>query len=238
MKKKSIKIAHLYYDLMNLYGENGNIRALEEFIKRQGGEPIVSKLSIGDKIDFREYDFYYIGSGSKENERIVLEDLWKYKKKIEEAIDAGKVFLATGNAMELFGKKIKTYEDVSIDCLGLLSYSARETSTRLVSEIFYEFEALDTKKGRNFVAFKNADANIVNNEEERLFNFPDSARRNNFFGMYLIGPVLIRNPYFTDYILKIVFENKGYNYIQKDDRIEYRAYYEFVKNFISDDNLD
>ena len=25
-----VKIAHLYYDLMNLYGENANIRAIEK----------------------------------------------------------------------------------------------------------------------------------------------------------------------------------------------------------------
>ena len=31
-----IKIAHLYYDLMNLYGENANIRALVHFAERQG----------------------------------------------------------------------------------------------------------------------------------------------------------------------------------------------------------
>lgn len=236
--KKVIRIAHLYYDLMNLYGENGNVRAIEEFVHRQGIEVQVDKLSIGDKIDFKKYDIYYIGAGSEENEELVLMDLLKYKKALKEAIEAGKMFLATGNAMELFGKKIRTYEGASKDCLGIFDFSAVEASSRLVSEIFYEFDDLEENKGRNFVAFKNCSTNIVNNEETRLFKFPDSIRYNNFFGMMLIGPVLVRNPYFTDYILKILFSEKGYEYKEQKDSIEYKAYHEFVENFIINGNLD
>ena len=32
---KTIRIAHLYYDLMNLYGESGNILALKKGINEQ-----------------------------------------------------------------------------------------------------------------------------------------------------------------------------------------------------------
>ena len=32
---KTFKIAHLYYDLMNLYGENGNIRYLKNRLEEQ-----------------------------------------------------------------------------------------------------------------------------------------------------------------------------------------------------------
>lgn len=235
---KKIRIAHLYYDLMNLYGENGNIMALTRFIRRQGVEPEVTKLSIGEEIDFKKYDFFYMGAGSEENENRVLNDLNRYKKAIKTAIDQGKMFFVTGNAMELFGQKLRSYEDTSYGCLSLLKFSAIETKTRLVSEIFYQFDDLEPNKGRDFVAFKNAKVNIVNNEEDKLFKFSDSVRHNNFFGMLLIGPVLVRNPYFTDYILKILFDSLGLEYKEDDSYIEYKAYHEFVKNFITNGNLD
>ena len=49
---KTFKIAHLYYDLMNLYGENGNIRYLKNRLEEQGIKVEVSFLSKDDKIDF------------------------------------------------------------------------------------------------------------------------------------------------------------------------------------------
>ena len=59
--KKIIKIAHLYYDLLNLYGESGNVMALKRFIERVNIETEVHFLTIGDKIDFSKYDIFFIG---------------------------------------------------------------------------------------------------------------------------------------------------------------------------------
>ena len=53
---KTIKIAHLYYDLMNLYGEYGNIIALRDAFKLQGIEANIDKKSLNDTIDFMKYD--------------------------------------------------------------------------------------------------------------------------------------------------------------------------------------
>lgn len=236
--KKIIKIAHLYYDLMNLYGENGNIKALEKFIERQGVNVEIDRLSFDDEIDFKKYDFFYMGSGCEEAERLVLTDLIKYKKDIKKAIENDKMFLITGNAMELFGTKICLKEGGAIECLGILNYNSVEASKRLVSELFYEFDELEEGRGKNIVGFKNCNSNIVNNEEEKMFKFPDNVRYKNFFGMMFVGPVLIRNPYFTNYMLSILFKNKGYDFITYEDTSEFKAYHEFVNNFIVNSNLD
>ena len=92
-----IKIAHLYYDLLNLYGENGNVRALEKFFKNQGVETEIHFLTKDDKISFKKYDIYYMGMGTEENQKIVIEDIKKYKKDIKEAINNNKYFFITGN---------------------------------------------------------------------------------------------------------------------------------------------
>ena len=104
---KTFKIAHLYYDLMNLYGENGNVRYLKNRLEEVGIKTTLSFLTIDDEIDFNEYDLFYIGSGSEDNQLLVLKDLLKYKDNLKKAIKGNKFFLVTGNALELFGRQIR-----------------------------------------------------------------------------------------------------------------------------------
>ena len=46
----TIRIAHLYYDIMNLYGEIGNIKVLRYHLEEQGIKVIIDNLSINDEI--------------------------------------------------------------------------------------------------------------------------------------------------------------------------------------------
>lgn len=233
--KKKITIAHLYYDLMNLYGENGNIKALEKFIARQGVEVEVIKLTLGDRIDFERYDFYYIGSGSERNETLVMGDLVKYKKDIKKAIDARKFFLVTGNAMEMFGQRKVLNDGVAIECLGIFDYESLDMNYRLLGEITYEFDKLEKDKGYHIVGFKNCYCAINDNQYERPFQMPDNIKVNNFWAMTFFGPVLIRNPYFTDYLLSGLFESLDMEYEANDESCEYVAYHEYVKNFVENE---
>ena len=52
----TIRVAHLYYDLMNLYGEIGNLKVIEYQLKKQKINVIIDKLSLNDKIEFEKYD--------------------------------------------------------------------------------------------------------------------------------------------------------------------------------------
>ena len=47
-----MKILHLYYDLMNLYGEYANVSALERYLRQQDIEAVTDKKSLYDDIDF------------------------------------------------------------------------------------------------------------------------------------------------------------------------------------------
>ena len=91
-----IKLLHLYYDIMNLYGEYGNIKILEQHLKDQGCEVIVDKKTINEDINFEQYDFVYIGSGTEKNQEIILKDIMeKHKDELKNAIEQEKVILLT-----------------------------------------------------------------------------------------------------------------------------------------------
>ena len=116
-----INIAYLYYDLLNLYGENGNILSLKKHIESQDIKVNIYYLSLNDKKDFSKYDLVYIGSGTDNNLLIALNDLKNYKDEIKKYIENNKFILSTGNSLELFGNYIFK-DNKKINTLGVLDY--------------------------------------------------------------------------------------------------------------------
>lgn len=222
---KTIKIAHLYYDLMNYYGEQGNVLALKTAIEYAGFKVNVKTLSVDDEIDFEKYDIFYMGMGTKRNQEIVRKDILKYKDKIENVIDK-KMFIMTGNSYELFGKKIDDKK-----CLGVFNFESK-TTDRIVGEQIFKSDIIK----ETIIGFQNRFSSN-NIKDDYLFEVikgtgndseskVEGIHKNNFFGTYLLGPILIRNPYFKDALLKYIGIDKVNTKL-----VDYKAYHEYLKNF-------
>ena len=117
---ETIKIAHLYYDLMNLYGEHGNVLALIHHLEEHKIKAIVHYLSIEDDIDFDKYDIFYIGSGNKPAFKLVLEDILKRKKDIEKVILIGR--FKWDVRVRLLYAKIREEKIIMLDDLNELTH--------------------------------------------------------------------------------------------------------------------
>lgn len=233
-----IKIAHLYYDLMNLYGENGNILALEKGFEQQDMYTETTNLTINDKIDFNKYDIYYIGSGSETNQLLVINDIIKYKDKINNAIENGKHFLFTGNSYELLGKYIEKVNGDKIETLGIFDFYTKEIDKRIIGEQIMECPFFKEP----IIAFQNRQC-VLNNNDNHLFEIISGHANNykshnegihykNLYATYNLGPLLIRNPLLKDHIIKNILEKKDILY-KSIPTIDEKAYNEYVKNFIS-----
>ena len=107
-----ITIGYLYYDLLNLYGDSGNIKALKYHLEEQGVKVDIKNISLNDEKKFDDLDLIYIGSGTNDNLMVALEDLKKDKKNLEKYIKDNKIIIATGNSVELFGNYIVTKEKI------------------------------------------------------------------------------------------------------------------------------
>lgn len=206
-----VKILYLYYDLMNLYGENGNIRVLERHLREQGLEVTVEKKSVGDDIDFSQYAFIYAGSGTERNQKIALSHLCRYKEQIKAAAESGTVLLFTGNAFEMLGKSITAGNGVVYDGIGISDFTTVEHSdTRYTGDVIATFDPLDTP----LVGFINKCSEIVDVPQtlfQVVMGFGNSANDKNegwhyknIFGTHLIGPILVKNPHFMTYIIKLI----------------------------------
>ncbi|MDE6141225.1 MAG: hypothetical protein K2G03_01340 [Bacilli bacterium] len=209
---KTIKIAHLYYDLMNLYGEQGNILALTTALKRQGVKANVDLLTKDDEMELSKYDIIYIGCGNENALEIVRKDILKHKKALEKAIK-NTTIIATGNAWELFGKNIDDNE-----ALGIFDYYSTSVSSRIINEQINKVDFLEMP----IVGFQNRGSKCSNTGSD-LFEVirgcgntenmtVEGIKVNNFYGTYTIGPLLIRNPHLTDYIVKDILDSKNVPY--------------------------
>ena len=59
---KELKILYLYPDILELYGDYGNIQVLRYRLEKRGFKATIDTYSIGDiPPDFRIYDFVFAG---------------------------------------------------------------------------------------------------------------------------------------------------------------------------------
>ena len=229
----TINILHLYYDLMNLYGEIGNIKALEKSLKDQKIKVVVDNLSINDNIDFNKYDLIYIGSGTEDNKLIVLQDIIKYKNKIKNYIEDNKFFIATGNSHELFGKYI--YTNTRHNALNIFPYNSEYINKRIVGDVIAESNFIDQK----IIGFQNR-GSIIKNNNNPMFRIIDGIsdygdregiHYKNFFGTYLLGPILVRNEKLHKYIIENLIKSKNGNFKLKEFnfKLDIEAYNKYMQ---------
>ena len=214
-----ITIGYLYYDLLNLYGDSGNIKTLKYHLEEQGIDVDIKNISVGDKKDFSDIDLIYIGSGTNDNTIVALEDLKKDKKKLEKYIKDKKFILATGNSVELFGnyillskKKIKT--------LGVLDYVCMKEK-RIVKDVNISTNLIEDK----IIGFENHDGKVITVDD-------DIIKIDNFYGTYIIGPLLVRNPKFCSYFIKELITSKDKDFKFKDENydLDIKAYEKNSRN--------
>ena len=116
----TINIGYLYYDLLNLYGDSGNIKALLYHLNEQGVKVNIKYMTLNEEKDFSDLDMIYIGSGTEDNILLALEDLKKDKDKIKAFLKENKILLSTGNSLELFGNYI--IQNKKIEALKIEDY--------------------------------------------------------------------------------------------------------------------
>ena len=200
-----MKIAYLYYDFLNLYGESGNIKIISNILKYNKIKHEIVYLSLDDELDFDRYDLVYIGSGTEDNLLIALKHLSKYKNDIKKYIEDNKFMLVTGNSVDMFGKKIEETKALNI----------------------FDYEVTKDKRKMEEVYNDKILGFINNNSYNSEYSDTDIIRYNNFYGTYILGPILVRNPELVKKFLNDLTNKK----LKYDLKLETKAYNEFVKNF-------
>ena len=213
----TINIGYLYRDLLNLYGDEGNIKALKYHLEEQGVKVNITNFSINDKKDFDNIDFLYIGSGTEHNIIVALEDLKKDKDKIEKYLKDNKILLSTGNSLEIFGNYIITNKKTK--ALGLMDYVCMHQK-RIVSDIKVKTDLVEDQ----IIGFENHSGKNIS-ETNPIFN------EGSFYATYFIGPILVRNPELCSKLVHRLIDTKEVDFEYKDEDYDFEkeAYKKAVK---------
>ena len=146
---KELKILYLYPDILELYGDYGNIQVLKYRLEKRDIKATVVPYSIGDDIpNFKEYDLVFAGGGADQEQSILAKDLIKYKDNIKEAIDSGVFFLLICGAYQLFGKYYKGVEGNVIPGLNIFEYyteAINDRKKRCIGNVVIEANLNDKK---------------------------------------------------------------------------------------------
>ena len=198
----------LYPEMCNLFGDGGNIRYLEKCLP----EAEFVTTSYGETPCFAEKDInlLYIGPVTENAQLKLIDALTPYKTRLQEMIDNGTVILATGNAHELFGKCIDDVDGTHVDCLGLFDFKvSRDMMHRSEGPVLGKFGEMEVFGFRatftKTYAANGVPAFLQTISHGQGMN-PESKTEgicvNNFFGTYLLGPLLVLNPLFTKELIR------------------------------------
>ena len=236
---KEIKILYLYHDMLNLYGESGNVRILEKRLTDNGFSVVIDRKTIGDEIDMSGYCVVYIGSGTESKLRRCAPHFVGLKAQLERYIDEGKILLATGNAYELLGRSITDGDGEKIECAGLFGFEAtHDFSHRKTGDVICSCSFIEEK----IVGFIN-NCSTITGLTEPMLTFElggcgamgDGVRRANAFGTYVTGPILVKNPYFLEYVMGIICDMHGVEKTQADEQgYQYQGYRITVSELMRD----
>lgn len=139
MDRQAISICHLYPDLMNLYGDRGNVIALYQRCFWHGLGVKVHNVTVDQVVEFTDYDLVFMGGGQDREQRLICDDFEKVKgSSLAEAVEAGVVLLGICGAYQLLGKYYQTAEGERIPGLGILDAWTEASSKRMIGNVVVE----------------------------------------------------------------------------------------------------
>lgn len=218
MKKEfEINIVHLYPDLMNIYGDFGNISALKKRLEWRGKKTVITKVLKDDTIDFANADIIFIGGGQDKQQIAVAEIMLKQKEEFTNYAKNNGVMLAICGGYQLLGHYYQEQDGTKISGLGLIDMYTIADKKRSIGNVTVKTNFLTPN---TLVGFENHNGQTyLQNETQPLGEVltgygnnksskTEGARYKNIFGTYLHGSLLPKNPAFCDYILELAIRNK------------------------------
>ena len=215
VKMKTLKLAHLYPKLLNIYGDIGNIITLKKRCEWRGIELQIDEINIGDKID--EHDIYFIGGGQDKEQIEVSKELQKHKEFLHSERDRMAVFLGICGGYQLMGHYYQPHNGEKLLGISLLDAYTVAGNKRFIGNVTVktEFTEPDTLVGfenHSGLTYLEGETEPIgkmltgngNNGQDKT----EGARYKNVFGTYMHGSFLPKNPQFADYLLELALGSK------------------------------
>jgi CobQ-like glutamine amidotransferase family enzyme len=205
-----LRVAHLYPDVMNIYGDRGNVIALRYRCEARGIGFVLGEVNIGDPFEPDAFDLVLIGGGQDREQRRIADDLVARGAAIRDAVDDGLAVLAVCGGFQLFGHRYIDHEGGVIPGISVFDLETRHpgpVADRCIGNVVLETAnglvvGFENHGGRTYLApgqapFGRVKSGSGNNHEDGT----EGARRRNAIGTYLHGSLLPKNPGLADELI-------------------------------------
>ena len=242
-----IIIGHLYPDLMNMYGDRGNIIALAKRCQWRNIDVEIKEIHLKENLDPSIYDLIFMGGGQDKEQHLVAEDFQKVKgKSLKKAAEADVVILGICGGYQLFGHYFKTIGGDKLPGIGILDVHTIGSQKRMIGNAIIRISEnlkMKDEKMNTLVGFENHSGQTIlgekcqplgsveigygNNGKDKQ----EGAVQKNVFGTYLHGSFLPKNPYFADHLITLALAKKSgpIDLRPLNDEFEIRAHEAAIK---------
>lgn len=229
-----LNICHLYPDLLNVYGDLGNVLILKHRANLRDINVNIFNCSLNDTIDVNNTDIIFFGGGQDYEQSIVSKDLNNVKKDyLTNYIENEKVMLAICGGYQLLGKYYTAPTGEKIDGLGILDIYTEGGDNRFIgnTEIFNEtfnetYVGFENHSGRTYINNHTPLGKCIHGFGNNGDDGYEGCIYKNTFGTYFHGSFLSKNPEFADRLLTLALRKKygeDINLTKLNDEFEIKA---------------
>jgi len=234
-----LRIAHLYPRLMNIYGDRGNIQALQYRCHQRSITTLINQIRPQDPLKPGNFDLLFAGGGQDQQQLIIAKDLQKHRKVLYQALKQGIPMLTICGSYQLFGRYFQPFKGPKLKGIGLINAYTVASKQRKIGNILIKTNFLtpptligfENHSGNTFLEGKTQPLAKVqlgfgNNGQDKT----EGARVNNLFGCYLHGSLLPKNPHLADYLIQLALEKKYGKVKLKplNDQLEYQTHEKII----------
>lgn len=236
-------IGYLYGDLMNIYGDTGNITTLKKRAEWRGIDIEVKQISLNDELKPNQVDLYFFGGGQDQQQELVAKDLPLTKKEavIKEDIERGVPLLSICGGYQLLGEYYQPFEGSKLEGIGVFPVYTKASNDRMIGNLLIEAEnfgkviGFENHSGKTYLKDEAKPLGKVitgfgNNGEDRT----EGCIYKNAIGCYMHGSLLPKNPKLADFLIQKALEVKYGKTIELkplDDSLEDSAHEFAVQKF-------
>ena len=212
-----LRICHLYGNLMNTYGDNGNLLMLQHRAKKLGYEVETTLISLEEDFNFDDFDTVMFGGGQDFEQTVVAKDLQNKKEALIQYIEDNGVVVAICGGFQLLGRYYVNASGERLNGISAIDvYTNGQFPNRLIGDVEivneefgemylgYENHIGRTYLGKNMKPLGKVVKGYGNNEEDHV----EGCHYKNVFCSYFHGPILVRNQHLADRIIETAAERQ------------------------------
>ncbi len=220
-----VVIAHMLPDLLNLYGDGGNVRVLEQRLKWRGIPVEVKRIHYGETVDLDAVDLVVLGGSPDKEQRLASEELRKIRDDLARYVDEDGPLLAICGSYQMLGRVwlLDGEEVPGLDILAIETRRPGASTDRLINDIALEVPfseqpviGFENHAGRTYLdegvhpfGLVVSEEGVGNNEDGSPEQYADGVLYKGVIGTYLHGPLLSKNPEVADHLLAEALERKA-----------------------------